>query len=300
MSNQLIQSNLKILITGKNSFIGKNYIQFSKYTNIKEVSLIDNKANEINYNGIDVIIHLVAIVHQKTSIPDDDYFKINHDLCIEVAKNAKEAGAKQFVYMSTVKVYGKYIDSLGSWNEDSICNPDDGYGKSKYAAEIDLKKLEDENFTVSIVRTPLVYGVNVKANMLSIIKLVQRFPILPLGGIKNKRSYTSVENLVSFLDRIIKKRASGVFIAKDEKAISTSELVKIIASNMGKKIILIKIPTLFVKLGIKIYPKIFERLYGSFEMENSKTLQKLDFIPPISIEEGISRMVKAYNKKKWK
>jgi len=118
-----------------------------------------------------------------------------------------------------------------------LCLPDDAYGKSKYEAELALRKLEDNSFTVSIIRTPLVYGEYVRANMLSILKLINRTHIFTFKNVENRRNFTGAENLVSFIDRIIEKRASGIFIAMDEKAISTSELVKMISENLSKKII---------------------------------------------------------------
>jgi len=53
-------------------------------------------------------------------------------------------------------------------------------------------------------------------------------------------------------------------------------------------------PGIFIRLGKYIIPKIFDRLFGSFEMDNSKTLAKLDFKPPLTTEEGIEKMVAAY------
>jgi nucleoside-diphosphate-sugar epimerase len=290
---------VKVLITGSNSFVGRNYIKYSKNVPVDEISRIDNKPDEIDFSKYDAVLHLVAIVHQSKTISEKEYFKINKDLCIQTAIEAKKAGVKQFVFLSSVKVYGKYLPGAGSWNESSICKPEDGYGKSKYAAEIALKELEDDNFIISIVRTPLVYGEDVKANMRSIIKLVEKFPILPLGKISNKRSFTSIENLVAFIDRIIEKRASGVFIAKDEKALSTTDLVHYISKHLDKKLILISIPKFVVKLCTYLYPRIFDKLYGSFEMGNYQTLEKLDFKPPLTVEEGIKKMILAYKINKW-
>jgi nucleoside-diphosphate-sugar epimerase len=289
----------KILITGANSFVGSNYVGYSKNTSIKEISLFENKPEEIDFTQVDIVIHLVAIVHQSKRIQEDEYFKVNRDLCINVAESAKRAGVKQFIFLSTVKVYGEYNPDSGPWDEDSSCLPDDSYGKSKYDAEIALRKMETDDFVVSIIRTPLVYGVGVKANMLSILKLVDRFPILPLADVKNKRSFTSAENLVAFIDRIIERKASGIFIAMDDKPLSTTELVNLISRYLNKKIYLIKMPEIFIRIGKYIIPKIFDRLYGSFEMDNSKTLHKLDFNPPLSTEEGIKKMVASYieNKK---
>jgi UDP-glucose 4-epimerase len=174
--------------------------------------------------------------------------------------------------------------------------PEDAYGKSKYEAEIALRKMETNFFKISIIRTPLVYGVGVKANMLSILRLVDRVSVLPLADVNNKRSFTSAENLVAFIDRIIERRASGIFIAMDEKPLSTTELVNLISKHLNRKIYLFKMPDFIVKMGKLLIPKIFDRLYGSFEMDNSKTLNALDFIPPLSTEEGIERMVSAYKK----
>ncbi len=105
-----------------------------------------------------------------------------------------------------------------------------------------------------------------------------------------------------FVDRIVEKRASGVFIAMDSKPLSTTELVRLIAKYLDKKVILFNIPVLLINFGKKIIPRIFERLYGSFEIENIQTLKQLEFVPQHSTEEGIREMVTAYleqkNKKK--
>jgi nucleoside-diphosphate-sugar epimerase len=287
----------KILITGTNSFVGTNFIRYSKFREVDEVSLFDSKPVDINYKGYDVIIHLVAIVHQTIKIPEEQYFKVNRDLCVEVAKHAKKAGVKQFVFLSTVKVYGKFIKGYSFWNEKSPCFPDDSYGKSKYAAELALKELNDANFTVSIVRTPLVYGEGVKANMLSILKLVKKSRFLPFKDIQNRRSFTSAENLIAFIDRIIEKRASGIFIAMDKEAISTTDLVEMISETLGRKVILFKMPDFIIKAGVSLLPKFFDRLYGSFEMDNNETLKILDFEPPVSTREGIQRLTQSFKDK---
>lgn len=285
----------KILITGKNSFVGRNLYKYSVYKDVDEVSLFERRPDEVSFNIYDVVIHLVAIVHQTKKIPEKRYFEINTDLCIDTAIQAKQAGVKHFIFLSTVKVYGKFVMGHGPWTEESECYPDDSYGKSKYEAEKELLKMDSPSFRVSVVRTPLVYGEEVRANMLSIMKLVRFSYILPFKNLRNRRNFTSAENLVAFIDRIIEKRIPGVFIAMDEEAISTSELVKMIADYMNKKLLLFQLPDLLLGAGIKHFPRIFDRLYGSFEMDNTKTLEKLDFKPPVPISEGIRKMVKSFN-----
>lgn len=282
----------RILVTGEDSFIGNNFMRFSKNRDIEEVSLFTNKPEEIDFSPFDVVLHLVAIVHQSIKIDDKEYFKINRDLCIRVAQQAKIAGVKQFIFLSTVKVYGQFIPGSDAWNEFSRCNPDDAYGKSKYEVELELKKLESKDFIVSIVRTPLVYGTGVRANMKNIIKLVNIFPVLPFGKVNNKRNFTYVENLVELIDRIVELKASGVFIAMDEEPLSTTELVKLISSALNKKRILIQVPSFVIKAGKSLMPKIFDRLYGSFVLDNTHTKKILGYKPSVTAREGIARTVR--------
>lgn len=288
----------KILITGAKSFVGKNFICSSKFKDVEEISLFDNKPEEINFSCVDVIIHLAAIVHQSKKISESEYFKINRDLCLSVATCAKKAGVKQFVFLSTVKVYGEIISGSVPLTEDSPCTPVDSYGKSKHEAELALQQLGDTDFIVSIIRTPLVYGDGVKANMLSMLKLVEKFPILPFGRVENKRSFTFVENLVGFIDRIIEKRAPGTFIAMDENPISTTELVEYISKYFEKKTYLFRPSFIIMRIGALIFSAIYNRLYGSLVFDNCKTLEILNFKPPYTSEVGIKKMVLAYKKNK--
>jgi len=290
----------KVLITGTHSFVGNNFRKYSKFSDIEEISLFENKPEEIEFDRFDVVLHLAAIVHQSKDTPESEYFRVNRDLCLRVAEQSKKSGIKHFIFLSTVKVYGEHY--TGTWlrNENSNCNPEDAYGKSKLEAEKGLKKLEDSEFRVSIIRTPLVYGEGVKANMLSLTKLVDILPLLPLGNLKNKRNFTFAGNLVGYIDRIIEKNASGTFIAMDENAISTSELLSMISKYLGKRTVLFRLPSLFVKIAGLVYPEIIERLYGSLEFENLKTKAALSYRPPFTTEEGIKKMVLYYLENKRK
>lgn len=288
----------RILIIGTNSFIGTNFQRLSKFEDVDSISLIEKTPEEICFENYDVVLHLAAIVHQTNKIQDREYYKINRDLCLRVAEYSKKAGIKQFVFLSTVKVYGEHGLDSKVMNENSECFPEDTYGKSKYEAELGLKYLEDASFTVSIVRTPLVYGEGVKANMLKILQLVEKLSILPFGKLNNRRSITFVGNLIGFIDRIIEKRASGIFIAMDENSVSTTELVSYLAKSFNKKVILFKLPELLKKIGYKIFPNIFDRLFGSLEFDNTFTKRELNYKPVISTEQGIRKMVMAYENNK--
>lgn len=283
-----------ILITGASSFIGNNFRVLSKNQNIKEISLQEIHPEEINFGSTDVVLHLAAIVHQSKKISEQEYFRVNRDLCITVARKAKEAGVRQFIFLSTIKVYGNFIHGSDPWNEDSICLPVEAYGRSKYEAELELRKLESPEFKVAIIRTPIVYGSGVSANILKLVKLVEKFPFLPFRGVNNNRHYTYVGNLIGFIDKIIEVNASGTFIVMDDSPISTTNLVQTIANFLHRKLFLFRVPNIFIMAGIKVRPAIFDRLYGSFYLDNSKTKKDLKYNPPFTSEEGLSRMISAY------
>lgn len=286
----------RILITGANSFIGNNYRKHSKISQISEISLIDKKPEEIDFNGIDVVLHLAAIVHQTKRTREEEYLRVNRDLCIRVAEEAKKAGVGQFVFLSTLKVYGKSTNEIR--NESSECQPVDGYGRSKFAAEVGLRKLDDSDFTVSVIRTPIVYGEGVKTNMIKMIKIIDKFPILPFANVQNKRNFTYTQNLAEFIDKIIEKKVSGIFIAMDEKPLSTTELVETISHYLRKKIYLFKLPRFLVKISRLYFPDYLDKLYGSMEFDNSKSRSILDFIPPFKTDEAIKRTVEYYRQSK--
>ena len=285
---------VKVLITGSHSFVGNNFRKYSKFRDVEEISLLENTPEEIDFGGFDVVLHLAAIVHQSKRIPENEYFRVNRDLCLRVAETAKKAGVKQFVFLSTIKVYGDDGSSSEVKNEYSECHPSDAYGMSKYAAELALKELGDTDFIVSIIRTPLIYGEGVKANMMNLIKLVDSFHILPFGKIENRRNFTFAENLAGYIDRIIDRSAPGIFIAMDEKAASTSELINYISDSLGKEVLLFKLPRIIKRFLHFFIPKKLDRLFSSLEFENNKTRQVLDFNASVTTEDGINKMVKFY------
>jgi nucleoside-diphosphate-sugar epimerase len=287
---------MNLSITGSSGFIGTNFIKNNKITEITEIDLLLQKIPEISFDKVDTVLHLAALVHQMKGAPEEQYFKINRDLAYAVASKAKEQGVKHFVFMSTAKVFGESTTGKLAWDENSVCNPLDPYGKSKYEAEKLILGLQNESFKVAVVRSPLVYGAGVKANMYNLVKLVNKFPLLPLGGINNRRSIAYVGNLVALLEHIIEKQASGIFIAGDREVLSTSQLTKLIAKSSNRKIIILKIPTFFLWVLKKIKPSIIDRLFGSLELDNTNTNRKLGFIPPYSSEDGIREMVEWYKK----
>lgn len=286
--------NSRILIIGKNSFIGRNYRAYSKFGTIDEFDIRNYSVDTIRFDRYDVVLHLAAIVHQSTEIAPEVYNRVNTDLPVEVARRAKEAGVGHFIFLSTSKVYGDYTPPGKAWNEESVCNPSGYYAISKRNAERKLQCIADDDFTVTVLRTPLVYGCGVKANMLSLIKLVEHLPVLPFRTATNRRSITFAGNLAAYIDRIIELRASGTFIAQDSVQPSVEQLTSIIADALGKRLWQFNPGAFFLFLLKRILPGYYLRLYASQLLDNASTLKQLQFLPPFSVEEAMKITVKHY------
>ncbi len=279
----------KFLITGSNGYLGSSFIdQFENKYLFEKFSLLNQKIEDINFDNIDIVLHCAALVHQKVEHSYEKYYEINVKYPIKLAKIAKQNAVKQFVFISTIAVYGEDKEKL---DENTICNPITPYGKSKLEAEKELLKLNDDNFIVSIIRPPMIYGKNAPGNIDSLVKLVKKLPIIPLGKIENKRSFISIQNLCHLVDEIITQEKQGIFLACDDEPLSTSKLIELITKNLDKKIYLIKIPFFETLLKV-VKPSFHKRLYGSLEVDNSITKEKLNLQNPYSVEDGIRLMIK--------
>lgn len=283
--------NKNVIITGANSFIGSYFVKHIPEFNVTEICMKKNEPKDIDFSGIDVVFHVAAIVHQNKKIPSEIYYKVNSELTFEIAKKAKKDGVSQFVFMSTVKVYGENNSKEKPWSENSECFPMDDYGKSKLDAEIRLKTLNDKDFIVSIIRTPVVYGVNVKGNIQRIARFIKRVRVVPLNGINNKRAMVYIGNLVTLIKEVIKQKQGGLFLAGDSHVISTSEFVQYLIECVDKRRIFIKIPHIFQIIIKIIYPNIYNRLFGSILIDNKITFNRLNYSPPFTIKEGIQEVM---------
>lgn len=280
---------MKILLTGSSGFIGKYFItKYSKKYNLKTFSFLNDDMDKLILNETNAIIHLSALVHQMGGASKEEYEIVNVTQTLLLANKAKERGVGHFIFMSSIKVYGEESDSV--YTETGKCHPQDEYGASKLKAERELLKLEDENFKVSIIRTPIVYGYGVKANIKNLVSLVDKISISPFGGIDNKRSMVYIGNLCHLIDAIAQKKKSGVFIAADDNPLSTTKLIELIAKELDKKIYLLQVP-LFPWLLKTFKPSFYKRLYESLEVENTLTKECLSLSNLYSIEDGIKYMI---------
>ncbi|NLN42291.1 MAG: NAD-dependent epimerase/dehydratase family protein [Clostridiales bacterium] len=277
----------RILITGKNSYIGSRFEEWlAKYPNKYEVdaiSLRDESWKEKDFSEYDVVYHVAGIAHRKETKKNRKlYYAVNRDLAYEVAKKSKQDGIKQFIFLSTMSVYGLEI---GVIDEHTPLKPKSNYGKSKLQAEELIKSLEDDSFKIAILRPPMVYGKGCKGNYPRLANLAKTTPIFP--DIDNQRSMIYVDNLNEFVRLLIDDSVSGLFFPQNKEYVKTSEMVKLIAEFHGKKIKFTRFFNLLLKLiNIDIVNKVFgDLIYEKDISEYKKNYNIYDFIDSISLTE---------------
>lgn len=252
---------MKVLITGKNSYVGKNIGNFLLYKNmeVKYVS-VRNGISEDEFTDVDVVVHCAAIVHKKEAKFAILYDKVNYELTVDIAEKAKKKGVKQFIFMSTMAVYGK---SEGEINGNTPLQPKTLYGESKLKAEKALEKIADENFKVSIIRPPMVYGRSCPGNYKKLRMLALKLPVFPL--VENKRSFIYVENLAYFVWNTISEGKEGIFMPMDSNTESTDTMSKYICSVNNKEI---KFSPFLGKMVKKIPLNSLKKAFGSLYYGN--------------------------------
>ena len=270
----------KILITGASGFIGQSLIKYLSKLNKSirgtlrsnsfflnneiEHVLVKNINHKTNWNkslnNIDCIVHCAGIAHiikQKEKLVEQKIYRsVNVDGTKQLAEQAAEAKVRRLIFLSSIKVNGEstgnfYVDKFQNEQKKSVfthkdlANPQDLYAKSKLQAEKVLWEISSRTgLEVVVVRLPLVYGYGAKGNLARLIKLVKSGIPLPLSLVQNQRSMIGIDNLVDLLNHCIDhpEASKKTFLASDGKDLSTSKLIKLIASSMGRRSNLFPLP----------------------------------------------------------
>ena len=255
----------KVLITGANSYIGTSFERWvSQYPDRYKVDTVDMKDGswrDKDFSYYDVVFHVAGIAHVSSDPKLKDlYYRVNRDLTIETAKKAKAEGVKQFIFMSSIIVYGDSSKKKRVIDRNTIPSPSNFYGDSKLQAEIGLKALEDENFKIVILRPPMIYGKGSKGNYPKLSKAAQILPIFP--DIDNERSMLHIDNLCEFIRLMIDNEERGLFFPQNEEYVKTSEMVRMIAEAHGRKIMLTRVFNPIIKMiyGLNLVSKLFGNL----------------------------------------
>lgn len=262
----------KILITGANSYIGTSFEKYlgsyPKEYFLDTLDMTNESWKKKSFCEYDVVFHVAGIAHIKgTKSNSNSYYKVNRDLVYEVALKSKKDGVKQFIFLSSMSVYG--IEN-GLIDRNSLTNPKGDYGKSKLEAEKLIETIHEESFKVAILRPPMVYGKGCKGNYPKLASLALNTPIFL--DIDNKRSMIYIDNLCEFTRLIIENYSGGLFFPQNIEYVCTSDMVKFISEVHEKKIIMTRLFNPLLKvLRIEALNKIFGDLIYDKELSGFKS-----------------------------
>lgn len=286
----------KILITGADSYIGcsvENWLsRFPEEFAVDTVDMKNKSWKSKSFAGYDTVFHVAGIAHVSADPKLKElYFSINRDLAVETAKKAKKDGVKQFIFMSSIIVYGNSA-RIGKERWISLKtkeSPADFYGQSKLEAERGLKPLSDDNFRVAIIRPPMIYGKGSKGNYPRLSALARKVPVFP--DIQNHRSMLHIDNLCEFVRLLIEYRCGGTFYPQNREYVTTSKMVKSIAAFHHKKLRLTRLFNPVLMLSgrfVGIVNKVFGSMAYEKEMSNYWDNQYcvVDFAESIKRTEG--------------
>ena len=288
----------KVLITGAGSYVGESVRKYILSTStdfqIDAVDTMGDNWKKADYSQYDVVYHVAGIAHVNADPKMEAlYYKVNRDLTIEVARAAKAAGVKQFIFMSSQIVFHE-SQSLKSevLTAETKENPNGFYGDSKLQAELGIKPLEDENFKVCILRPCMIYGPNAKGNFPRLAKLATKVPLFPCWH--NKRSMLYIDNLAEFVKQAIVRELSGTFYPQNRELADTVEIIRFFAKAAGHRIWITRLLNPFVWLGsfvLQPINKMFATYYYDPEMS------KMDFdYQLVSFEESLKRVAETLKK----
>lgn len=246
---------MKVLIYGKNSYIGSHIMFWLQEKHGHEVINVDAKEitpEQIDYSDVNVVIDVAGIAHIKiTPEMEDLFYSVNRDLAIRLCEASKKNGVKQFIYFSSMNVYGDTANNITSIKQEA---PDNFYGDSKLQADKAIHKMSDESFKVVSVRPPVVYGNGCKGNFSLLLKIAKYTPIFPKK--KNIKSMIYIDHLCEFIAQVIKDNANGIFHPQNVEYTSTVETICAIRKEMGKSTMLIGGFSWLIKFASKFSRKI--------------------------------------------
>lgn len=259
----------RVLITGEGSYIGETFRTYAAehYLNnftINVIDMLDPSWRDKSFSDYDIVYHVAGIAHADVGNVSNEvkekYYSVNTDLAIEVAEKAKRDGVKEFIFMSSMIVYGESA-SYGVKkvvNEYTVPSPANFYGDSKLQADVGVRELADENFKVIVLRPPMIYGRNSKGNYPTLAKLAKKLPVFP--AVENERSMLYIENLCEFLCQVMLieevKQNAVVLIPQNAEWTMTVDMVKEIANISDRRVIELGILKPAVLGGSKVPGKI--------------------------------------------
>jgi nucleoside-diphosphate-sugar epimerase len=303
-----MKQTIGINITGATGFVGSNLFKYLLDDNCESKAINLRNSNWKSEIHIDAtaIIHLAGKAHDlKKSSRLDEYFDVNTKLTQELFDVFLESNCRDFIFFSSVKVVtDQTVDIV---TEQTVTNPKTAYGQSKLLAEqYILSKELPKGKRVFIIRPAMIHGPGNKGNLNLLFQLVRKGIPWPLGAFQNQRSFCSIDNVYFVIQQIleIEEIPSGVYNLADDEALSTNELIQIIATATHKKARIFAVPKKIIhataRLGdilrLPLNTERLDKLTENFVVSNTKIKAALQIKKmPVSVTEGLTKTIKSFS-----
>lgn len=305
----------RVLVTGATGFIGRALLARLAAEGMPVRAAVRRRAPDLDVEQVlvgdlgpdtdwrialrdcDAVVHTAARVHvmrERGNEPLAEYRRANAEGTRRLAQDAAAAGVRRFIFVSSIKVNGEVSVPGRPLHADDPPAPTDAYGVSKLEAEQALRQIAaGSSMEFTIVRPPLVYGPGVKANFLSLMRALQRRLPLPLGAIHNKRTFVALDNLVDLLAVCVRHPAAAdaLFLAGDAEDLSTTELVRRLATALRVRAHLLPVPAAWLEAGARVFGQAaaVQRLCRWLQVDTAATRQRLGWTPPVPVDEALRR-----------
>lgn len=225
---------MRVCISGAGSYIGihiaRHLLSDPERYQVTEIDVSQPWQPEV-FAGFDAVIHVAGIAHQKETDENRElYTTVNRDLTLAVAEAAKANGVKQFVFFSTMSVYGKNTGRIDATMQPA---PESAYGESKWEAEQGLSRIASEKFRVAVLRPPIIYGKGCRGNYPRLATLARKVPFFP--KVDNQRSMLYIGTLCSFIQNLLESGEGGLYFPQNREYVNSTELVRAVAACHHKR-----------------------------------------------------------------
>ena len=246
---------------------------------------------------VEAIVHLAARAHvlpETSAEPLAEFRKVNSAAATGLARSAAASGVRRFVFMSTIGVNGDHTRPGRPFCPDDLPNPQGPYALSKWEAEVGLREVAAETgLQLVVIRPPLVYGRGAKGRFAWLLKWIRRGWPLPLGLVRNKRQFVSIDNLTGFVSLCLAHPAAAgeTFLIADDESVSTREFARLLALKIGRHPWFLPVPPPLLMAGAKLVGReqAVRSLCASLEIDLEKNRRLLGWSPPLTLEQGLER-----------
>jgi len=254
---------------------------------------------------VDVVYHL-AVTQHETNVPDQRFRDVNVTGTKNILEASVNAGVERFVHVSSIGVYGATQE--GIITENSPLRPDDIYGATKLAGER-LALSFSEKLPLVVVRISETYGPGDR-RLLKLFKAIKKKIFFMIGPGRNLHQPIYIDDVTDalMLCATSEKALGQILLLPGKDALTTNEMVNVIAAELAAKIPKLRIPLSFMLFiavlvenilrPLRIQPPIHRRRLNffrkSFRFSNGKAFDHLGFLPKYTFALGVQETARWY------